>query len=112
VPPLLIAVVIAELTLDLVALTVAIARGSHVALPGALLRTIVMGCLGILTLRKRRRWARIVFVAVEYCTAAAALLLTFVVPGGGVRFEPGVLAISLVFLVAAVAASIGKVEAA
>jgi len=112
VPRLLVAVVVAELIFDVVALAWVIATGKTVALPGALLRTMLMGCLGFLTLLKRKGWARIAFVALEYFTAGIALLLAFVVPGGGVRFEPRVLMIFFVFLAAAVAASIGRMESA
>ena len=109
-PRLLVGVVVAELTFDLVALIWAIATRNTAALPGALLRTTVMGSLSLLTLLKRRRWARIAFVAVEYFTAATALVLTFVVPGGGLSFGPRALAIFVIFLTAAVAASVGRLE--
>jgi hypothetical protein len=110
VPRLLVGVVVAELTFDLVALIWAIATRNTAALPGALLRTAVMGYLSLSTLLKRRPWARIAFVALEYFTAATALVLTFVVPGGGLRFGPKALAVFFIFLTAAVTASIGKLE--
>jgi peptidoglycan/LPS O-acetylase OafA/YrhL len=109
-PRSLVLVVAFEIVLDIGALIWSVSTRNTAALPGAIGRLLVVGGLGLLAVLKRRSWARWAFACFQYFTAIAAFVVTFVVPGRGVRFQSIGLVMGVAYLVLGVAASIARLD--
>jgi hypothetical protein len=106
---LLLTAVGVELVLDVLGIVYALGTGNRVAVPGGVVRALLMGTFGWLAVRRSSRWARLSFCGVEYATAGCGLLLAFfTVPGGQLRFEPVALAIFVVYGLLGAMATAGR----
>jgi hypothetical protein len=110
-PPQFIASALVEICLDVFYVTRSALTGDRVAVPGAVARTVLMGVLGWLAIRRTSRLSRWLFVGVQFATAGAALMFAFFTfPGGALAFEPVPFALFVAYLLLGVAASIGSAE--
>ena len=102
-----------EVVLDLAYLIAAHVMGRHVAYPGGVVRLVAMSGLGWLAISKHASWARWVFAAIEYFTAALSLFFAFYsLERSGVQFSATGLGLFIVYLSLALGATLGRATVA
>lgn len=97
-----------ELAADVGSIVRSIWFGDWVAFPGALVRTVLMGALAWLAIRRGSQVSRRLFAAGEFLTAGGALIFAlFTIPAMAVTFEPTPFAVAVGYLLLGIGASVG-----
>jgi hypothetical protein len=85
---LLVAAVTIEILLDVSGAVRAFLASDYVALPGAVIRTVLMGVLGALAIWRRARLARSIFAGLLFLTAAGSPAFVAMAGSHGSLFSP------------------------
>lgn len=108
VPPQFVTSAAVEVCLNTYYIARSVWVGDGVAVPGAIVRMILMAVLALLAIYRGSRPSRWLFTGFQFATAGGALMFaSFTFPGGTLTFEPVAFVLFVGYLILGIAASTG-----